>query len=137
MRNDRGTLIEGYAALFGVPDEMGDVVRAGAFSRTLRQTGPPRMLLQHQPGLEVGTWTRAEETSAGLFLRGMVTHTDALSALGDGLRGLSIGFKPLRWTPRVPEGRELIEIGLLEVSLVRSPMQPHAQFQQLSPKQAA
>ncbi len=35
-------LIEGYAALFGVPDTAGDVVRAGAFAQSLRQgRGPP------------------------------------------------------------------------------------------------
>lgn len=129
---EAGILIEGYAALFGVVDQMGDVVRAGAFSRALRQTGPPRMLLQHMPHQEVGRWTRAEETGAGLFLRGMVTDPNALRAIEDGLRGLSIGFRPLRWTPRIPEGRELTEIDLMEVSLVHDPMQPAAKITLIS-----
>ncbi len=35
-------LIEGYAAVFGVADTAGDVVRAGAFAQSLRQgRGPP------------------------------------------------------------------------------------------------
>ena len=40
-------VIEGYASLFGVEDLAGDVVRAGAFARSLLRGAPVGMLLSH------------------------------------------------------------------------------------------
>ena len=36
-RKSEPLLIEGYASLFGIPDASGDVVRAGAFARSLQR----------------------------------------------------------------------------------------------------
>ena len=63
----RGLLIEGYASLFGVPDRSGDVVRAGAFTASLR-TRPVAMQLQHKPSAEIGRWVRLSEDGRGLFV---------------------------------------------------------------------
>ena len=120
-------LIEGYAALFGVPDMAGDVVRAGAFARSLSRAPPP-MLLQHRSGAIAGRWTRMIEDGRGLYVRGLITSQSGQAALEAGLDGLSIGFRPRIWKPRVAEGRDLIEIDLVEVSLVAEPMQPLARF---------
>lgn len=57
-------LIEGYAALFGVADLSGDVVRAGAFAASLRRGGVP-MLLQHRSGAVSGRWTRMPRPDRG------------------------------------------------------------------------
>ncbi len=127
-------VIEGYASLFGVEDLAGDVVRAGAFARSLsRGDRTIGMLLQHAGGRTAGRWITMREDGRGLFVRGMVTAetaagTAALVMIGEGeLSGLSIGFVARNWSPR-GRGRDLKEIELREVSLVTSPMLPGARF---------
>lgn len=127
-------VIEGYASLFGVEDLAGDVVRAGAFARSLMRGGGVGMLLQHMGGRTAGRWTAMREDGRGLFVRGLVTGETAagqaaLKLIGDGtMNGLSIGFVARDWSPRAARGRELREIELREVSLVTSPMLPGARF---------
>ena len=120
-------LIEGHAALFGVEDLSGDVIRAGAFARSLRGGGIP-MLLQHRQGAAAGRWTRLIEDGRGLYVRGLVDSEGAQAMLRAGLDGLSIGFRARLWKPRTAGGRDLIDLDLVEVSLVAEPMQPGARF---------
>ncbi len=121
-------LIEGYASLFGVADSSGDMVRAGAFSRSLRSGGVP-MLLQHRSGAVAGRWVRMVEDGRGLFVRGLIEGTGARALVSSGgLDGLSIGFRPRLWTPRAGTGRVLADVELVEVSLVAEPMHPLARF---------
>lgn len=130
----RSLVIEGYASLFGVEDLAGDVVRAGAFARTLGRRGDIRMLLSHVGGRLAGRWTMMREDGRGLFVRGIVT--DETPAGGAALKliaertmnGLSIGFIASDWSPRSVRGRELRQIELREISLVTSPMLPAARF---------
>ncbi|MEL7453438.1 MAG: HK97 family phage prohead protease [Pseudomonadota bacterium] len=126
--SDRPMLIEGYAAIFDTPDMVGDVVRAGAFSRTLRRSSRPPMLLQHKCGAIAGEWVRIVEDGYGLFVRGLIKGVSTRALTKDGLDGLSIGFRPVRWHARAPGGRELTDVELVEVSLVAEPMQPAARF---------
>ncbi len=130
----RSLVIEGYASLFGVEDLAGDVVRAGAFTRTLARGGSVGMLLAHVGGRTAGRWTTLREDGRGLFARGFVSDATpagaaALKLIEAGkLDGLSIGFVARDWSPRVGRGRELKEIELREISLVTSPMLPGARF---------
>lgn len=133
-RMNETLVIEGYASLFGVEDLAGDVVRAGAFARTLARRGEVRMLLNHSGGRTGGRWTMMCEDGRGLFMRGLVTDETptgraALKLSGEPvLDGLSIGFVARDWSPRVSRGRDLREIELREVSLVASPMLPGGRF---------
>lgn len=130
----RSLVIEGYASVFGVEDLAGDVVRAGAFARSLMAGRPVGMLLNHVGRRIVGRWMTIREDGRGLFVRGLVAGETvageaALSQIRDGrLSGLSIGFIARDWTPRVRRGRELREIDLREISLVASPMLETARF---------
>ena len=121
-------LIEGYASLFGVADDGGDIVRAGAFARSLKRAGGVAMLMQHRDGARAGRWTRMIEDGRGLYVRGLVEAPSALALVARGMSGLSIGFRPSMWRPRVSGGRELIEVDLVEVSLVQAPMLSGARF---------
>jgi HK97 family phage prohead protease len=127
-------VIEGYASLFEVEDMAGDVVGAGAFSRTLARGSGVGMLLSHVGGRTAGRWTMMREDGRGLFVRGLVTDETvagrtALAMIAEGrLDGLSIGFIARDWTPRVSRGRKLREIELREISLVTQPMLPAARF---------
>lgn len=126
-------IIEGYAALFGVADQMADVVRAGAFAASLMRRGEPLpMLVEHEVRLRAGEWTEVREDARGLWVRGTI-RDDAPGAarakrlLARGIDGLSIGFIPVV-AQRGVAGRMLIEIELLEVSIVTHPMQPQARL---------
>lgn len=124
----RPRLIEGYAALFGIEDQSGDIVRAGAFSRSLAREGATPMLLQHRSGAIAGRWVKMREDGRGLYVRGLVESDAALALAVSGLDGLSIGFRPVMWHRRAGGGRELTDIELVEVSLVSEPMQSAARF---------
>ena len=135
----KSLVIEGYASLFGVEDLASDVVRAGAFTRSLARIAGVGgagvgMLLSHVGGRTAGRWTAMREDGRGLFVRGIVSDetmagATALSMIaGGGLNGLSIGFVARDWSPRVVRGRELKEIELREISLVSAPMLPGARF---------
>jgi HK97 family phage prohead protease len=126
-------IVEGYAALFGVADQMRDVVRAGAFASSLvRRDAPLPMLVEHERRLLAGHWTEVREDGRGLWLRGEIRDDQPGAArakrmLARGIDGLSIGFVPIV-AQRAGDGRTLIEVELLEVSIVTHPMQPQARL---------
>lgn len=126
-------IIQGYAALFGVADQMHDIVRAGAFAWSLaRRTEPLPMLVEHERRLIAGHWDEVSEDSRGLFLRGEIRDGQPGAArakrmIARGVDGLSIGFVPIV-THAHANGRVLTEIDLLEVSIVTHPMQPLARL---------
>ena len=124
----RTALIEGYASRFGLEDQSRDVVRAGAFSKSLKSQDVP-MLLQHRTRARIGRWTRIFEDGRGLFVRGVVESKFVRRLIADGLSGLSIGFRPQVWTPRTDGGRLLIQVELVEISLVARPMLDQARFE--------
>jgi uncharacterized protein len=131
-----GLFVAGYASLFGVADLAGDVVRAGAFARSLSNlpAGQLRMLMQHDPQRRLGRWTQAREDPVGLWVEGILDTTiaDGLRAaalIGTGsLDGLSIGFRTQAACPLPGGGRRLDQIDLREVSLVAFPMLPRARL---------
>ena len=121
-------VIQGYAAVFGVPDLSGDVIRPGAFGKLIPAAAARvRMLAQHAAEVPVGRWVRMEEDAKGLRATGEIfTNTDAGRNLhrllrGGAIDGLSIGFKPVR-TRKAATGREIVSAELWEVSIVTFPM---------------
>jgi len=126
-------ILEGYAALFGVEDQMRDIVRAGAFAASLkRRTAQLPILVEHEPRLLAGYWTDTREDVRGLWLMGEIRDelpgaARAKRAIARGVDGLSIGFVPVV-QHRSGVHRVLSEIELLEVSIVTHPMQPHARL---------
>ena len=122
-------LIEGYASVFGRPDLSGDVVRPGAFAKSLVRRPSVPLLVGHRESVVAGRWVRLGEDGYGLFVRGLIEDGAGLRMVERGARGLSIGFFPKVWSPRVIGGRELIEVDLVEISLVSEPMQRSALFQ--------
>lgn len=127
------TKIEGYAALFGLADLAGDIVRMGAFRLSLTQRSEPvPILVQHERRARAGFWRDLREDARGLFVSGEIDEREPGAArakrlLARGVDGLSIGFRPLVAFKNA-RGRVLEEIELLEVSLVTLPMQPLARL---------
>jgi HK97 family phage prohead protease len=123
------TTISGYASVVEEPYEMWDflgsyaeVVRSGAFTKTLNETPHVQLLLNHG-GLamaytKAGT-LRLSEDSTGLHMEADVTATrsdvqDMLLALGDGsVDEMSFAFRVTRqiWSPDYDQ-RDILEVDL-------------------------
>jgi uncharacterized protein len=118
--------LAGYAALFGKRDAGRDVIRKGAFRRTLAERKLPIPLFwQHRPEMRIGWIEHIAEDAKGL--RVIATIDNPQGGAGQALRqgkasGLSFGYRARGFTRDV-RGRELIDIDLFEVSLVTHPMQ--------------
>lgn len=127
-----GTGVEGYASIFGVRDQGGDVVVRGAYARSLKalaaQGRRVKMLWQHDPAQPIGIWDEVREDDTGLWVRGRLLpdvargrEAAALLAVG-AIEGLSIGYRTLK-AERDGKGQRLLtELELWEVSLVTFPM---------------
>ncbi|GJM01783.1 MAG: hypothetical protein DHS20C08_02840 [Rhodomicrobium sp.] len=132
---DKDGVFEGYASLFNTMDLGRDIVRPGAFNKSLRVAGSStvKLLYQHDPREPIGVWDELREDRKGLFVRGRLLpeirrakEVMTLMRL-KALDGLSIGFKARRTRPaRGKAARELLEIELYEISIVTFPMHPAA-----------
>jgi hypothetical protein len=116
----------GYAAVFDRPDRGGDVVRAGAFARALKRgAGAVPLLWQHEPGRPIGRIEYLKEDKRGLRVIGRLADGRAAALLKEGaVGGLSFGYRVREARGEAP--RELVDLELVEVSLVTFPMQPRA-----------
>ena len=125
-RGERGVRFAGYAAVFGRPDQGGDVVRKGAFAKALSQAREVPLLWQHKAGAVIGRVEHLSEDERGLRVIASVADTRASRLLGGGkVDGLSFGYR-VREAKSAGGVRELVELDLVEVSLVANPMQPRA-----------
>ena len=127
-----GTIISGYASLFGKPDQGGDIVEAGAYATSLMKPGSIKMLWQHDPTQPIGVWDEVLEDNKGLWVKGrlltdVAKGREAASLIGAGaIDGLSIGYRTVKARKDGKGGRLLLELELWEVSLVTFPMLPDA-----------
>ena len=119
----------GYAAIFDRPDKGGDVVRAGAFRATLARAGEVPLLWQHDPRRVIGRVEHLSEDRRGLRVIASVVGTREAEAVRAGaVKGLSFGYRVrgARGPDRTTGLRELVELDLIEISLVALPMQARA-----------
>lgn len=116
----------GYAALFGRRDAGRDLIRPGAFARTLAARQEPLPLCwQHRQDLRIGWIERLAEDARGLRVIASLDNREGHAALAlkrGAACGLSFGYRA-RGFRRDAAGRELTDIDLFEVSLVTHPMQ--------------
>ena len=110
---------EGYAAIFDAPDKGGDVIRRGAFARRT-PLGIP-LLWQHDPNRCIGYVESVSEDQHGLRVVAQLEDTRAETQVGT---GLSFGYRVR--TMKRQKYRELTDLELIEISVVRHPMQPLA-----------
>lgn len=130
--------LAGYAAIFGRRDASGDVILPGAFAGTLaahkREHVPIPLFWQHRPEQQVGWVDRAEEDRRGLRVIAHFANPEGTNAalVRDGaVRGLSFGYR-VRAARQTPTGRDILDLDLVEVSLVTRPMQAFAQVHLVS-----
>ncbi len=127
-----GSVVAGYASVFGQRDQGDDIVAPGAFAASLARLaeagGRVRMLWQHDAAQPIGVWDEVREDARGLWVKGRLLtevrrarEAAALMAAG-AVDGLSIGYRTLRTEKLSGGGRKLLELELWEVSLVTFPM---------------
>ena len=121
----------GYAAIFGRPDRGGDIVRAGAFARALKRRGAHAvpLLWQHRPGRPIGRIEYLREDRRGLRVIARLSAGGAGRAAAALLKQGRVGGLSFGYRVRAAHGegpRALTELDLVEISLVRMPMQPKA-----------
>lgn len=132
--NDSG-MFEGYASTFGNRDQGGDIVVAGAFTKSIAARGARgvKMFADHDSTKRIGIWTDIAEDPSGLYVKGQLMlekqiAKDAYIDLKNGaLDSMSIGFrtKSDSYDGR-RKARMLKEVDLLEISLISFPMNESA-----------
>jgi len=128
----------GYGAVFGNIDLDGDVIKKGAFKKSLsewrkRKKLPP-VVWQHQFSEPIGPHTLMEEDDRGLKTEGILLIDDIPRARqarallkANAIDGLSIGFSVrMAVDDRKMGARVLTEIDLYEVSIVTAAANPEA-----------
>lgn len=132
-RTPAGVRFAGYAAVFDRVDSGGDVVRRGAFARLPRAVP---LLWQHEAGRAIGRVDYLKEDRRGLRVIGRVTDERAAAAMAArDVTGLSFGYRVRAARGKAP--RELVELDLIEVSLVAFPMQTLARVHALDHNEPA
>jgi hypothetical protein len=116
----------GYASVYGIVDQMGDIVEPGAFTKTIQEHGSEIPILwQHNSDEPIGIGTLSD-SEHGLIISGkleleLLEGQKAYIRLKRGLaKGLSIGYRTI--TEAMEKGKRLLkEIKLYEVSIVVFP----------------
>lgn len=128
--------IAGYAALFDRADGARDTIRPGAFARTLStRRGPYPLYWQHRPEQRIGWVETAGEDERGLRIIASIDNPAGRAATllrQRAVSGLSFGYRARAYR-HTPQGRELAEIELFEVSVVTHPLQDGARVHWTSP----
>ena len=125
-------LFSGYASVFEEIDSYRDIVKRGAFEKTLTDTESKGravpILWQHDASKPIGVYTSLKEDERGLYVEGQLNMDvqqarEALSLLRQkALSGISIGYNSVRYDTDVKSGvRRLYELKLFEASLVTFP----------------
>lgn len=134
-----GTVV-GYASVFDVIDRQNEIVRRGAFRRTLAEHSAegtmPACLWAHNPEAVIGAWTAMDEDAKGLRVSGRLNLKTARGreayehVRGGDASGLSIGFLcPENGRKYAGAGQfEIIDLDLVEVSVVATPSNRRARI---------
>lgn len=142
VEDDNGAgYLEGYASVFDNVDLGGDVVRKGAFKKTIRERLKKGMILLYDShaihegtSAVIGTVTKAEEHDEGLWFHAPFSATsraqDVRTKVREKiLRALSFGYDVIKSKPSQEFGEdvmELTELRLWEISVVPWGMNPKA-----------
>ena len=124
-------MFDGYAASWDV-DRVGDRIIPGAFAESIRKhAGAVPLLWQHEPRSPLGVARNLKEDFYGLKFCGEVSRKtqrceEALDLIRlGGLKSFSIGYY-VRKDRQAAAVRELLELDLVEISLVSTPANGNA-----------
>jgi HK97 family phage prohead protease/HK97 family phage major capsid protein len=124
--DDEAGTFTGLASVFDNLDAHGDIVRCGAFAKSLTAGQPVPLIWEHKaddPRNYVGDVIDAAETAEGLAITGKfdltTEHGQAAyrNVKGRRVGGLSIGYH-VRNQTKTAAGNELTDLDLVEISIV-------------------
>lgn len=131
-------VFSGYGSVFHNEDSYGDVVRPGAFKKSLAEWAKkgrlPPMLWHHDRREPIGVFTKMVEDEKGLFVEGRLLIDDIPQARAayallkeKALGGMSIGYREILIEQDHDEKvTNLLELDLWEVSVVTFPANEEA-----------
>jgi hypothetical protein len=123
--------VSGYVSVFNNVDMGKDMVRPGAFTKSLKSGRKVRFLYSHDPRAVLGVPKELKEDGRGLFGRFKITKTrlgeETHMLLKDGaIDSFSFGYQASDYIFNDNDVRELKAIDIYEASLVAMPMNPDA-----------
>jgi len=130
---DEAGIFEGYGSVFGVRDDVNDIVEKGAFRKTLLERAHRiKIFYQHDVFLPIGKPVELREDDVGLYIKGQLAlktfwgkETYELMKAGV-MSELSIGYDPILATVDGDGVRHLKELKLYDVSPVAIAAHPSA-----------
>jgi hypothetical protein len=123
--------VSGYVSIFDNVDLGKDIVRPGAFKKSLKSGRKVRFLYSHDPRAVLGVPKELKEDIKGLFGRFKITKTrlgeETHMLLKDGaIDSFSFGYMASDYNYLDDDVRELKSVDIFEASLVAMPMNPAA-----------
>ena len=123
----------GYLSVFDNLDSHGDIVRKGAFAKSIGDWESkerfPAIFWDHNPSEPIGVFTALKEDEVGLHIEGKLLVSDVPRAKSTyalikakAIDGLSIGYITRKANKNIQTNvRELLELELIEGSVVAFP----------------
>ena len=128
---------EGYASVFGNKDLGNDVIKQGAFAKSIHNKKPKqiKLLYQHKTDEPIGVIDSLEEDNRGLKIKGRLAmgtqkgkEVYELMKMG-ALDSMSIGYRlapdDYKYSDKLKK-RTITNLDLMEISMVTFPMNPKA-----------
>lgn len=129
--DEKKGIVSGYASVFGNVDSDGDIIKSGAYSKTIKENGDRiAFLWQHQIDKPIGKTLKLEEDSYGLRAEAKLADTrlgkDAAILIQEGIiKEFSVGFQNIKGQIK-GDHYEIQETKLFEFSLVTLAANPKA-----------
>lgn len=121
--DEKAGVVKGYASVFDNKDSDNDIIRKGAYSKTIAENGQRvKYLYQHDMDKPLGKMTMLEEDDKGLVFEAKIAKTtlgnDVIELIKAGvITENSVGILPLQ-KEMVGGVRNITEVKLYEVSAV-------------------
>lgn len=131
--DQEGLTIVGYGAVFNNIDSYGDVIKKGAFAKTIKEMGDRiAFCYQHDIWNPIGKIKSIAEDDFGLLITVKISDAedDIKTKIKEGiLKEMSIGYRTIASNDSMVDGveiRQLTEIKLFEISIVTIAANPLA-----------
>lgn len=133
VREDSNLFIEGYASVFGVVDSYNDIVVQGAFTNTLiNDAKRVKFCWQHNMDDVIGKIIEMREDDRGLWFKAKISNTSkgkdvAILVEDNALDEVSFAYRTKKYLmDEETDIRKLLEVELIEISLVTRAANPEA-----------
>ena len=133
VREDSNLFIEGYASVFSVVDSYNDIVVKGAFTNTLiNDAKRVKFCWQHNMDDVIGKIIDMHEDDRGLWFKAKISNTSkgkdvAILVEDNALDEVSFAYRTKKYLmDEETDIRKLLEVELIEISLVTRAANPQA-----------